>query len=128
MNESMISSKNVRRMRYRMSVQVESIIKITKNASTFHSLEKIECLAPWLSHMCKTGSHVTLRRHVAQGTVGGIKTVTFPFRSVPSKRNASSAVCRSITCTPPVHFRSVSVPFRSVWARPLAIGSTPRAC
>ena len=45
-------------------------------------------------------------------TVGGIKTVTFPFHSVPSKRNASSAVCRSITCTPPLHFRSVSVPFR----------------
>ena len=33
--------------------------------------------------------------------------MTFPFRSVPSKRNASSAVCRSITCTPPLHFRSV---------------------
>ena len=58
-------------------------------------------------------------------TVGGIKTVTFPFRSVPSKRNASSAVCRFITCTPPVYFRSVSV---SVPFRMRECGSTPRPC
>ena len=49
--------------------------------------------------------------------------VSVPFRSVPSKRNASSAVCRFITSTPPVYFRSVSVPFRM-----RERGSTPRPC
>ena len=42
-------------------------------------------------------------------TVGGIKTVTFPFRSVETER--PFCVCRSITCTRPAYFRSVSVPF-----------------
>ena len=36
-DESTILSENTR---YRMSIQVESIIKIKKNASTFHSLEE----------------------------------------------------------------------------------------
>ena len=36
-DESAISSEN---SRYRTSVRVESIIKIKKNASTFHSLEE----------------------------------------------------------------------------------------
>ena len=44
-------------------------------------------------------------------TVQGKKIVTFPFRSVPWKRSASSSVCRSINCTPPMCFHSVSVPF-----------------
>ena len=46
------------------NVALESIIQITKNASTFHIREKkkIECLAPWLSLVRKTGSHITLRR------------------------------------------------------------------
>ena len=43
-----------------MSVQVESIIKITKTVSTFHNLDKKRYLAPWLSHMQKIGNHVTL--------------------------------------------------------------------
>ena len=50
-------------------------------------------------------------------TVGAIKTVTFPFHSIPCKRNASSAVCRSITRPLPAYFRSVSVPFGPVHAR-----------
>ena len=67
-----------------------------------------------IKRVCHVTSYSELNSnmHVNKPTVGGIKTVTFPFRSVPSKRNASSAVCRSITCTPPLHFRSVSVPFR----------------
>ena len=55
--------------------------------------------------------HTHIHRHNIR-TVEGIKTVTFLFCSVLSKRNASSAVCRFITSTPLVHFRSVSVPFR----------------
>ena len=61
------SSENDRKTRYRTSVRVESNIKITKNSSTFYSLKKIKCLAPWLGHVRKTGSHVTLRRVIAQG-------------------------------------------------------------
>ena len=47
-----------------------------------------------------------------QHTVGAIKTVRFPFHSVLCKWNARPAVCRSITRPPPVHFHSVSIPFR----------------
>ena len=46
---------NIKRKRQknaiRMSVRVESIIKITKNASTFHNREKSKYLAHRLSHV-----------------------------------------------------------------------------
>ena len=51
----------------RDSEKEHSWTKLTKNASTFHSPEKIECLAPWLSHVCKAGSHVILWRHITGG-------------------------------------------------------------
>ena len=49
-------------------------------------------------------------------TVGGTKTVTFPFRSVKTER--PFCFCRCITCTRPAYFRRVSVSFRSgpVWS------------
>ena len=58
-----------------------------------------------------------------QITAGGIKTVMFLFRSVPSKRNTSSAVYHFITSTPLVYFSSISVLFRM-----RERGSTPRPC
>ena len=42
-------------------------------------------------------------------TVGGIKTVMFPFRSVEMER--AFCICRSIICKRPAYFHSVSVPF-----------------
>ena len=37
-----------------------SSYRITKNSSTSHSPKKMECLAPWLGHVLKTGSYITL--------------------------------------------------------------------
>ena len=54
--------------------------------------------------------------------------MTFPFRSVPLKRNARSAFAvLSPTYTRPAYFRSVSVPFCSGPVRPLARLRKPRS-
>ena len=45
----------------------------------------------------RLGQNSSADLHVHVLTVGGIKTVTFPFRSVPFKRNAFRAVHRSIS-------------------------------
>ena len=45
-------------------------------------------------------------------TVQGIKSVTFPLSSVPLKRYFTASVCRFITCTLSLNFRSVSAPRR----------------
>ena len=52
--------------------------------------------------------------------------VMFLFRSVPCKRNASSAVCRSITRSPPLYFRSVR-PWLLVLAHE-CVNEVPRPC
>ena len=63
---SAIAAENASGSRYKMSVQEESSIKLTENASILCSPEKINCLATWLSHVRKVGSHVTLLTHITQ--------------------------------------------------------------
>jgi hypothetical protein len=53
------STENASRSQYKTSVLEESSLKITKNASILHSPDKVECLAPYVSHVRKAGSHVT---------------------------------------------------------------------
>ena len=62
-NASAIAPENANRSRYKTSVHEESSIKLTKNASICRSPE---CLATWLSHVRKAGSHVTLRTHITR--------------------------------------------------------------
>ncbi len=65
-NTSAIAAENASRSRYKTSVHEESSIKLTKNASIRPVLRKIECLATWLNHVRKAGSHVTLRTHITR--------------------------------------------------------------
>ena len=63
---SAIAAENASKSLYKTSVHEESSIKLTKNASICRSPKKIECLATWLSHVRKAGSHVTLRTHITR--------------------------------------------------------------
>ena len=65
-----------------MSVRVESIIKITKNSSTFYSTKKIECLVPWLGHVRK--KEVTLLSKELLHRVYSAFDTLFPSRIINS--------------------------------------------
>ena len=61
-NASAITTENKQIAQYKTSVHEEFIIKL---ASTLHTWINNEWLAPWLCHVRKAGSHVTLRIRVA---------------------------------------------------------------
>ena len=60
------AAENASRSRYKTNVHEEPSIKLTKNALFVAVLRIIKCLATWLSHVRKAGSHVTLRTHITR--------------------------------------------------------------
>jgi hypothetical protein len=63
-NASTIATENTSRSQCKTSVHEEStrIKNLIPN-----SPEKIKCLAPWVGHVCKAGSHITRRTHITRG-------------------------------------------------------------
>ena len=96
-SDSTISSENGRRMPYRMGIQVGSVIENAKNNPTFHSPEKIECSAPWLGHMHKTESHVTLQRALHRpGYIVSSYPALFPVFQCYTLKNGKRATLKKL--------------------------------